>query len=36
MENKSKVDQLKVKTKIYQIIKSLIILFIKLQFFNQI
>ncbi len=36
MENKSKIGQLKVKTKIDQITKGLIILFINFQFFNQV
>ena len=35
VENRSKIGQLKVKTKIYQTIKGLIILFIKLQFSHQ-
>ena len=31
-----KIGQWNIKTKIYQIIESIIILFIKLQFFNQV
>ncbi len=36
VKSKSKVSQLKIKKKIYQTIEDLIILFIKLQFFNQV
>ncbi len=36
IESRLKVGQLKVMTKIYQTIESLMILFIKLQFYNQV
>ena len=36
MEVSQKVGLSKIKTKIYQMIKDLIILFIKFQFFNQV
>lgn len=35
-KNRLKVSQLKIKTKIYKTIEGLIIIFIKLWFFNQL